>query len=45
MAERGGWKPDPDDHEIPVLQERAGGQVMGGRVDRFCLCTVTCYNV
>ena len=34
VAERGGWKPDPDDHEIPVLQERAGGQVMGGRVHR-----------
>jgi hypothetical protein len=34
VAERGGWKPDPDDQEIPVLQERAGGQVMGGRVHR-----------
>ena len=34
VAERGGWKPDPDDHEIPVFQERAGGQVMGGRVHR-----------
>ena len=23
---------DPDDHQVPILERRAGGQVMGGRV-------------
>ena len=34
VAERGGRKADPDDHEIPILQRCAGGQVTGGRVHR-----------
>jgi hypothetical protein len=34
VPQRRGWQAGPDDHEVSVLQGRAGGQVAGGRVHR-----------